>query len=363
MRRIIIITLVVAILAFFAFRLYSNKTEIDNAATYRETIANVPVQVSKVAFMPIDYEYAYLGSFAPVREVGFGGETQGKIVQIFVQEGDFVGQGQVIAKIDDEKLLIRLSAEQVSLENTKASYQKLNRDLQRYENLKEANAVSDIGFEQSKLTERQAELNSKAAEIAIRNTQKDISQTNITAPISGYLTEKRFEVGTIVGNGTLLGTITDISNVKLVAQIPEADILKFQKGQKVKITADVIADKEFEGTIGQISVKADASHNFKVEILVNNAENIIKAGMYGKLKGNSTQKQNRLVIPRSSLVGSVKQPQVFVAEDGVAKLKDVVIGSSYGDLLEIVSGLKEGEMVITTGQLNLENGTTIKLEE
>jgi len=82
----------------------SDKKEIDQAAQFREKISNVPVQITKVAYQALDYEYAYLGSFAPVREVSFGAETQGKIIQIYVQEGDVLSQGQLLAKIDDEKL-------------------------------------------------------------------------------------------------------------------------------------------------------------------------------------------------------------------------------------------------------------------
>jgi RND family efflux transporter MFP subunit len=160
-----------------------------------------------------------------------------------------------------------------------------------------------------------------------------------------------------------LGTITDISNVKLVAMIPESDILKFQKGQSIKVSADALPDKEFEGSITQISVKADAAHNYKIEITVPNSSGLIKAGMYGTIKGKNSQKQNKLLIPRAALVGSVKQPQVFVAESGVAKLRNIVIGNSFGNNLEIVSGLKEGESVIATGQLNLQDGTTIKIDK
>jgi len=363
MKRIIWAVAIIAIVLFFAFRLYSNKVEINKAAQFKEKIENVPVRITKVAMQAVDYEFSYLGSFAPAHEVNFGAEMQGKIIQTYIEEGNPVTKGQLLAKIDAEKLQIRLSSEQVALENAKATYQKLSRDLERYKNLQEENAIADINFQQSKLSAKQAELNTQSAQIQIKSTQKDISQTNIIAPISGYLTNKIFEVGTMASPNANLGTITDISNVKLVAMIPESDILKFQKGQSIKVSVDALPDKEFEGSITQISVKADAAHNYKIEITVPNSSGLIKAGMYGTIKGKNSQKQNKLLIPRAALVGSVKQPQVFVAESGVAKLRNIVIGNSFGNNLEIVSGLKEGESVIATGQLNLQDGTTIKIDK
>ncbi|MDX2304179.1 MAG: efflux RND transporter periplasmic adaptor subunit [Microscillaceae bacterium] len=363
MKKVVWILVVLGIIAFFAFTLYSNKKEINQAAQFRDKVTDVPVRVTKAAYQPMDYAYAYLGSFAPIREVSFGAETQGRITQIFVQEGDMLSQGQLLAKIDDEKLRLKLSSEQVALENQKSVHQKLTRDLERYENLKEANAVTDINYQQSKLSEKQSGFSEKSAAIQIKLTEKDLRLTQITAPISGILTEKRFEVGSVVNFGNPLGTITDISSVKLVALIPEADILKFSQGQEVKVTADVYPDREFVGTITLIGVKADAAHNYKVEVLVSNSrEAFLRAGMYGKIKGKSTQKQDRLLIPRTALVGSIKQPQIFVAQNGTARLRDVVIGDSFGDSLEIISGLKAGESVIITGQLNLEDGTTIKIQ-
>jgi RND family efflux transporter MFP subunit len=364
MKKILFVLGGIGIATLIAFTLVKNKSEIDEAAKFREKIANVPVQVYPVKLENVNNEYAYIGTFEPNREVTFGAETQGKVVALTVEEGQMVAQGQIIGKIDDEMLKIRLATEQVGLETQQANLQKLSRDLERYENLNKAEATSDINLQNARLGQKQANLSLKSAESQLKSTQKSIAQTNIVAPISGTLTEKKIELGSVLAPGTPVGTITDISSLKFRILVPEKELIKFKKGQAVKVIADIYPQTQFEGLVSLISVKGDVAHNYKVEILVNNSsENPLRAGMYGKLIGKSSNTIGKILVPRAAVVGSVKNPQVFIAQNGKAILKNIVLGNTYGDKLAIDSGLNEGELVIITGQLNLENGTTIKVSK
>jgi membrane fusion protein (multidrug efflux system) len=125
----------------------------------------------------------------------------------------------------------------------------------------------------------------------------------------------------------------------------------------------VYPDQTFSGKITFIAPKADSSLNFPVEIeITNNASNDLKAGMYGTAKfASSQQKQTLTVVPRNAFIGSVSSNQVFAVENGVAKLKTVAAGRILGDEVEIISGLSDGEMVIVTGQINLQDGSTVEI--
>lgn len=121
-------------------------------------------------------------------------------------------------------------------------------------------------------------------------------------------------------------------------------------------------DRKFTGKITFIAAKADESLNFQVEIeIANNKENNIKAGMYGSANFESNQKQELKVVPRNAFVGSVSSNQVFVVENGKAKLKKVTAGRILGEKVEIVDGLSDGELVITTGQINLQDGSLVEI--
>ena len=376
-RNIIIISLAVAAVIWGAFRLASNKTEINKAAAFTEKIQDVPVKAVTLDEQRVEAEYSYIGTLAPMREVQFGAESQGKIVAVNAKEGDRVSAGQTLARIDDKILQLQLQAAQkqvagqeVQLRTQSAIADKAQRDLTRFENLSKEEAVADINLQQQRLGATQARdgvdatrIGIEGARVQLDNIQEQIRRTTVSAPFSGVLTQKLFEVGSVVAPGTPLGTITDITEVKLQAMIPEADIARFKTGQAVRVTTDIYPSTSFNGRVGQVAIKGDANHSFKVEVILSNADNShpLRAGMYARIVGKEVTPTTKLLVPRAALVGSIKNPQVYTVAGGVAHLRSVTIGNSFGDGIEIVSGLKKGEQVIVAGQLNLQDGTTVKL--
>lgn len=404
MRKVIPILIGLVLAGLAAFTLYKNKKEINQAAVQKEEKMVIPVNVESVSKQTIGSAFSYIGTFMPNREVPIGAESQGKILQVMVKEGDFVKQGQVLAKIDDEMLKLKLQAEQAALETQKLGLitaengvktaqaailtaqtvlNKAKTDVQRFENLAKENATTDIAVQNAKLGVTQAEsgLNQaemalrqsqmgveqarfgvKSAEIQIKTTEDMIENTRILAPISGVVTARNFDVGAMVGPGVPLGMVTDVSQLKLTVMIPEADVLKFKEGQTVSVMTDIYNGVKFAGRVSLISVKSDNAHGYKVEVAVNNSSsNPIKAGMYGRLMGEGSAGKAGLFIPRNVIVGDIKTPTVFVAQGSKAIMRKVTLGASSGDWLEVAEGLVEGEKLITSGQVNLEDGSPIEI--
>ncbi|HOD11415.1 MAG TPA: efflux transporter periplasmic adaptor subunit, partial [Flavobacterium sp.] len=131
----------------------------------------------------------------------------------------------------------------------------------------------------------------------------------------------------------------------------------------INVGTNVYPDKNFTGKITFVAPKADASLNFPVEIeIANNATKDLKAGMYGTAKfASNQQKQTLKIVPRNAFVGSVSSNQIFVIENGTAKLKKVTAGRILGDKVEILNGLNDGETVIVTGQINLQDGSKVEV--
>jgi len=376
-KKIIFSVIGVGLVALAAIQLYGNKQEINEAATYKEEIGNIPVEIMEVTAEKVNQKLKFTGTFQPFKEVNFGAETQGKIVQVYVNEGDYLTAGRTIAKIDDGMLQLQLqsqanqkSVSQVQLETQKVVAAKAEKDVQRFNNLKSDGAVADLTFENQKLNLTQVksgvqanELGLKGMDIAMEITNEQISKTVIKAPISGYLTMKNFEVGTIAAPNMPLGMITDVSNLKMVAMVTEKEVVRFRTGQTVEVSADVFPTKTFTGKIMQIATKGDQNHNFKVEVLIqnNNKNYPLRAGMYGTLTAQTATTENAIFLPNSILLGNSKQAQVYVINNGKAILKNVTTGGSIGDRIEITSGLKVGEKVIKTGINNLNNGITVKV--
>jgi len=191
-----------------------------------------------------------------------------------------------------------------------------------------------------------------------------VNDTNVRATISGVINKRYIEPGSVVAPGTQMFDIVNVSKLKLNVAVTESEVVNLRVGQTIKVLASVFPDKEFAGKISFIAPKADASLNFPLEIEVSN-DSGLKAGMYGtavfSTKDDVDAGQNKLVIPASSFVNGISSGQVFVVENNVAKLTKVVIGKTVGTNVEIISGLKDGTEVVTSGQINLKEGTKVKV--
>ena len=242
---------------------------------------------------------------------------------------------------------------QLQLENAEVSLEGQKNDDNRYSNLAKDNAISGMQIEKTKLGVRSAEIQKK-------QIQKQLRSTNITAPFSGVITKKLVDLGSVIGAGSPLVEITDISSLKLTVNVPERDILKFKLNQVVQAKVDIYNNRVFEGKVTNISVVADKSHNFKVQITIKNAQQELLAGMYASVSLLNNQSVTALAIPRKALVGSLKNPQVYVIQNGKAILTSFNAGTSDGEFIEVVNGLTKTDRIVVKGQVNLQDKSNVK---
>ncbi|MGO4772754.1 efflux RND transporter periplasmic adaptor subunit [Flavobacterium sp. W22_SRS_FK3] len=353
MKKIIItIVVIVAALAVIGYVLTKNKAE-NKAKTdiVAEKNASVSVKVASVKTEEVSLDFVANGNFEPIQELTFSAEKSGKVISVLAKEGDYVRVGQTL-------LTMRGDAINVSAQQAQASYQNAKSDYARYENAFKSGGVTKQQLDQAKLALTNAETNLKQANI-------NVGDTRVKAPINGFINKKYIEPGSILTGmpATALFDIVNVSKLKLVVTVNESQVASLKKGNNVTVTASVYPDKTFSGKITFIASKADETLSFPVEIeITNNANNDLKAGMYGSAKfGSNQQKQNLMVVPRNAFVGSVSSNEIFVVENGIAKLKKVTAGKILGDQVEIINGLSDGDTVIVTGQINLQDGNTVEI--
>jgi len=187
-----------------------------------------------------------------------------------------------------------------------------------------------------------------------------VSDANLRASINGIINKRMIEPGSVLAAGTKLFEIVDVSTLTLDVAVTEAQVANLKIGDTVTVAASVMPDKKFRGKISFIAAKADESLNFPVKIEVaNNDKAAVKAGMYGNASFVFPQQEPVTLIPRSAFVGGVASNEVFIAQSGKAVLRKVVSGRIFGEQVEVIQGLAEGEEIITTGQINLVNGSAI----
>ncbi|MGV3508699.1 MAG: efflux RND transporter periplasmic adaptor subunit [Sphingobacteriaceae bacterium] len=346
---IISIVAVLAMLILIGWVLTNNKkknAEI-TAVVASGNSGAVAVNTEKVATSDVNLDFSSNGTFAANQDLTLSAENSGRVTRILVDEGSRVSKGQVVARIDADLL-------NVDVETAKANYQTAVRDLERYESSFKTGGVTQQQLDNAKLNVRTSKARLESANIKS-------GDANIKAPISGIVNKRFIEQGSYVNAGTQLFEIVDVSKLKLKVTANETQVVNLKVGDRVMIKSNVFPKSSFSGRISFIAPKADNSLNFPVEVEVsNNAGGQLKAGMYGTAVFDFPEQNAALTVPRSAFVGSVNSNKVYVLEGKVAKERQVIAGRTFGERVEILDGLKEGETVITSGQINLVDGTEVQ---
>lgn len=339
--------LILLIIGVISMLLY-NKSRIAEKMKKETQLSAYPVTVMKVSRQELPFEISFIGTIYGAKEVNVVSETQGRIVAINYEVGDQVSAGSVLAKVDDE---IKLAG----FRNAAASYEKATKDYERNQKLYKEKTISDAALDASKLAY-------EAAGSQYTITKRQLEDTKITAPFGGLITSRSVEIGTVATNGTPIMSIIDISILKIKVNVAEKDVFKLKDGDEVKVLTDIYPDYFFAGKIKNIGSKADEAHTYPVEInLPNSKTHPLKSGMFAKVVFTGIKHDNAIVIPREALTGSTKDPQVFVVDQDVVKLRKVAIGASYEKNIEIISGLTVGEEIVVNGQLNLQDNARITI--
>lgn len=309
------------------------------------------VSVANVEKKNLSSSLTLTGTVIANNDVNIISETSGKVVANYTKVGEFKSAGSVLFQVDDElKKAALLSAE--------ANWEKAKKDFDRFKNLYEQKSISDAQYDQAKVGAAMAESQYIVA-------KRQLEDTKIKTPISGYVTARNVDVGSMVmgaPQATLVANIVDISRVKVKLNISESDAFVLKTGDPVKVTTEVIPGVVFAGRIESIGAKGDDAHTYPVEVLVTNqGSNQLKAGMFARAEFTSLRNRETIVIPREALVGSVKDPQVFVVANGIAKLKNIVIGTEAGTDVQVLGGILPGEQIVVNGQNNIVDNTKVEI--
>lgn len=346
-KKIIVVVAVFAALVLIVGKLIINKSAIDEKKHVKAGLATL-VNIKEVLKKEQNGSLVLTGVTAAVQEVTLKAEAGGQIVAINFNLGDHVTKGKVLAVIDDKLAKLNLDAAKLNLSKLEDEYNKAK-------NLYSGNATSETKV-------RDARIDYEKAKILVGQAEKQLSFTKITAPQNGYVVSKSVDNGTFVGTGSPIVSIVDISRLKTMINVSETDIYKLKAGQRSRITSSVFQGVEYDGKISFVSQQGDASHNYAVEIIMENkTSNQLKAGTFVNVDFTFPAERPALLIPRTSLIGSIKDAKVYAVENNKAFQKNITIGRDLSNNLEVTKGLKEGDKVVTTGQINLSDGAAVSI--
>lgn len=300
----------------------------------------IPVEAS----LPVRGDvYAVYSGTAPIEafaQADVIAKVPGEVREILVEEGDDVENGQILARLDGDRLRLELNESQARL-------RKLQRDFKRNKDLREKGLISEGDFEKI-----QYELEAMQASYNLASLELDYTQ--IRAPINGVVSQRYIKLGNTIEIGAPIFRVTSFEPLVAYLYIPEREYRQIASGQPVKIDIDALAGVELYANVTRVSPIVDPdTGTFKITIEINDAERRIKPGMFGRMTIVYDKHENALQVPRSAIIEEIGITSVFVVEDGIAIRRTVQTGFSNNGLTEITNGVVDDDRVITVGQVGL----------
>ncbi len=361
------ITKTLLILLFLAIMSCGVNNENEEVASKTELTVGetkiVPVEVMVVSKQYLEATIPFTGVLAPSRSVDIISEVSGKVQKINKSLGQSVSTKDVLAVIDDEvpfNQFQQAQAQKLSADNSlKIAQLNLESDNILFEN----DDISKIAYENSVLTVKNAEANQLSAIANLSLLEKNYNNTRIQSPISGIISRKHIELGTMVSIGMSIYRVVNLSFLKIEIGISQ-DMVNFVKvGSPANIQISALNNKRFSGKVRYISPQADEqTGTFKVEIHVPNTQKEIRAGMTTSGKIAISDKGEQLSVPNYALVTKNGDQYIYKINGAIAELYKIETGQSLGSNTIVNSGLADGDTVVVVGMKNLGEKTSVFVE-
>lgn len=309
------------------------------------------------------------GTIEPVTKVEVGTQVSGIVAKIYVDYNSEVKAGQVIAELDRTNLISTLESQRANLNSAESSlaYQKANYDRQK--GLYDKGLISANDFEQARLNYVQAQQQVVSARQSVKRAETDLGYATITSPINGVVLSKDVEEGQTVAASfstpTLFTIAQDLTDMRVIADIDEADIGEVKEGQRVSFTVDAFPADIFNGLVTQVRQQATTESNvvtYEVVISAPNGDLKLKPGLTANVTIYTLEKNNVLTVSSKALRFSPKQEliaddetiedtsepgqKLWVRQGKTFKAFHVQTGVSNGIMTEIVSGIQAGTEVL-----------------
>ncbi len=356
------------------------------------------VRVERVSMSPVQDYYEATGTAQSKTTTVLSSKIMGTIISLRAREGDSVSVGQVLIEIDNRDENARLQKAEAVLRQAQEGLAEVDQAINvaksaqaaaeanqrladstyaRYQSLFERKSVSPQEFDEAKAKQEMAEAEARRADATLKmlaakrqqalagidqakaevaNGQVFVSYARITSPISGVVVAKHTEIGSTAAPGAPLLTIEDGSRYRLEVAVEESQLGKIGMGQRARVRIDALGADDLEGAVSEITPVADPmSRSYMVKIDLP-ARQSLRSGLYGVARFASGQRQ-AILIPQKAVAQRGQLVGVFVVDDaGVARLRLIKTGKSYGESVEALSGLSDGERIVVDGVANVRDG-------
>ena len=305
----------------------------------------VNVATARLGSMP--QQVSSLGNLEAIQSVTISAVADGRIQAINFKNGQDVSKGMPIVQLDNEQAEADYNSAVTAL--------KLSR-----KNFERGKALVNVAISEQDIEKLEAEVAKNEA--AVQSAQATLNQKEIVAPFSGVLGSFQVHEGDFVKAGAAIVALVDASQLLVDYSVPQALVAQIKKSQTVQVSSSAYPNKIFYGTVSYISPTVNQStRTVSIQALLPNKDDRLKPGMFVHVLQQIAVNEKAVVVPLQAVQADIKGYHVFGVKDGRAQLIPVTLGARNAGLVEVVSGLKPGNVIVTAGQQKLDDGTLVRI--
>jgi RND family efflux transporter MFP subunit len=302
------------------------------------------------------------GIVEPERKIEIFSRLSAYVKKIVKEEGAFVKENDILATLDDTEIRISHEQAKIQLEQARLSLEEAEANFNRSKELIKKDLISEQEFQTAEATYKQRQLDHQNRQESFKDLELQLNWTRIRSLSDGYITERLIEVGDRVTANQQVYTIEDFSPLLIRVFVPTSDSVKLDTGMPAEVTTEIMEGYIFQGSVKLINPRVDVqTGTVKVTIEVFDETQNLKPGMFVEAKIVIGKKDNVLVIPRRAILFKQNKTYVFVMKQNQVSQREVTLGLTEEDHVEILSGLEQGEVIVTVGVEGLEDGERVEV--
>jgi RND family efflux transporter MFP subunit len=345
-----------------------------------EPKALLPVRLAPVETITVGNGVRYSADIAPYTQVDLAFKSNGYVDSVLqvtstqgrlrnVDQGDWVKKGTVLAVVHQQDYLDKLEQAKAQLARAQAEYDKAKLAFDRTATLYASQSATKPDYDSATAQQDSTAASVDAAKAQISEAQVALGYCSLEAPFDGWIVKRSVDVGSLVGPATNGFTIADTRSVKAEFGVPDLAISRVRVGQLLAVSTDALPG-EFRGHVTNISPAADPkSRVYSVSVTIENPRNLLKAGMIATIAlSNEKLPHPVTAVPLAAVVRDPNEQNAFAVlvadstgDTATVRLRRVGVGDAYGNMIEITSGLSQGEKVVATGATLIKNGDQVRI--
>ncbi|MCU0356261.1 MAG: efflux RND transporter periplasmic adaptor subunit [Cyclobacteriaceae bacterium] len=344
---ITVVAVVIFLLALPKLNLFGPKESAEQAADGAQGQMRLPVEAIIIKPERLDNKLVITGSVLPNESLEVRSEISGKIHRIHFREGKQVRKGELLVEINDDELVAQVEK------------QKYNRKLYEDNEFRQRKLLEKEAISQEEYDNALNRLNTTIADIRLLEAQ--LAKTQIRAPFDGTIGLRFVSEGAFINSNTVITTLYNLSPAKIDFSIPGRYSTQIAAGRKIFFTIEN-DDQVFEGEVFAIEPQIDANtRTLKVRAIADNRRNLLLPGQFVRVELILQTVMNALLVPSEAVVPELNGHKVYLVRNGKATEAPVEIGLRTDRNVEVISGIKPGDTLITTGMLQMRNGLGVAL--